>query len=298
MTLVAVLWLVAPPAGRTAVPVSTTNQNTWVGTWRTPKGTVDIQQAGTLVAGVSNGYRLLIAGTLDSATVTVGGLEPVRGHTFSGTWDEAPTHTGPDHAGTLKLVLAADGRTFNGTWTVAHSPADRLPGFTGTCLGGDCLLNTRLVLIESVSNGCGGGPWKALAAAQNVLADKHTYKNSNINPLAASFMVDFRDACNLHDAGYSGAVVRDKLHGGAIVDYRSWARQPVDVKFLQDMQLLCDRQIPAGASTARANCKARGGNVTFGAGSLYAFVREQGFRFFDADLARPNDQPSGPRDNR
>src|SRR5205823_4337078 len=99
--------------------------------------------------------------------------------------------------------------------------------------------------------------------------------------------------CDLHDAGYAGAVVRDRLHGGRVVDFRGWTRKQVDEKFLADMQSLCKRYIPASAPTALANCMSTGGNVSVGAKSRYNFVRCWGNRFFDADPR----SGTGPREN-
>jgi len=56
--------------------------------------------------------------------------------------------------------------------------------------------------------------------------------------------VSFADACNLHDTGYSGAIVVDKIRGG-IKDFRTWTRKQVDAKFHADMRFLCRQQIPA-----------------------------------------------------
>ena len=36
---------------------------------------------------------------------------------------------------------------------------------------------------------------------------------------AKKYRVNFREACKLHDAGYSHAKVRDELNGGVIVDF-------------------------------------------------------------------------------
>jgi hypothetical protein len=153
------------------------------------------------------------------------------------------------------------------------------------------------VSIESVSNGCGGAGWASLVKAQNYLGNTSTYRDSNLNPRAKAYTVNFVDACNLHDAGYSGAVVRDKLHGGIVVDFRTWSRKRVDDKFLADMRLLCERQIPARAATALRNCKGRGGNFSFGALSRYNFVRTWGGSFFDADPTQDGTQQTGLRAN-
>jgi len=138
-----------------------------------------------------------------------------------------------------------------------------------------------LVSLESVSNGCGGGE----AGAQGKFGDTSTFLDSNINPAAASYTVNFREACKLHDAGYSGAKVRDPLHARVVVDFLTWTKDQVDQKFLEDMILICERTIPASAATALANCKAIGGNITVGARSRYNFVQRAG-RLFWRD--RPN----------
>ncbi len=133
-----------------------------------------------------------------------------------------------------------------------------------------------LVPIASVSNGCGGGE----ASAQGKFGDSSTFKDSNLDPTAKSYTVNFREACKLHDAGYSGARVRDALHGGVVVDFFTWTRTAVDDKFLADMIMICERAIPASAATALANCKATGGNASFGARSRYNFVRRFGGLFW------------------
>jgi hypothetical protein len=132
---------------------------------------------------------------------------------------------------------------------------------------------------------------------QNYLGNTSKYANSNVNPLARTYAVNFKDACDLHDAGYSGAIVRDKINGNVVVDFRTWSRKRVDLKFFDDMRTLCTRQLPATASTALRNCKSTGGNASFGANSRFSFVREFGYLFFDADLSRPGTQRTGPRAN-
>jgi hypothetical protein len=153
------------------------------------------------------------------------------------------------------------------------------------------------VPIESVSNGCGGAGWDTVVRLQNYLGNTSRYADSNINPLARTYPVNFKDACDLHDAGYAGAIVRDKLNGGRIVDFRTWSRERVDEKFLKDMRYLCKRQLPATALTARKNCESTGGNASVGAKSRFNFVRCWGNRFFDAAPGRPGTQRTGPREN-
>jgi uncharacterized protein (DUF2147 family) len=159
-----------------------------------------------------------------------------------------------------------------------------------------CAWIPMLVPIGRVSNGCGGEGWSAFVEAQQYFGNTHTYQDSNVNPLAPSYPVDFIDACNLHDAGYGGYAVRDKINGGKI-DFRTWSRPRVDRKFLKDMRTLCAREIPPTATTAMANCKATGGNASIGAEWLYGLVSKIGWRFFDTDLAEPGIQKIGTRYN-
>ena len=171
-----------------------------------------------------------------------------------------------------------------GTWTAStgpHPPA----------------VEELVVAIESVSNGCGGPRWDPVVNGENYLGNTSKYADSNINPLARTYTVNFKDACDLHDAGYAGAVVRDKLNGNRIVDFRNWSRRRVDDKFLDDMRLLCARQLPKTTLTALKNCKSTGGNGSYGARSRYNVVRCWGNLVFDADPRRPGTQRSGPRVN-
>ena len=147
-----------------------------------------------------------------------------------------------------------------------------------------------LVPIKNVSNQCGGAGWDSVVALQNWIGNQSTFYD---NALGESFTVDFRDACNLHDAGYGGATVRDILDGrrGArpIVSFRKWSRREVDDKFQADMQKICRRDIPRRARLARYSC------VT-GTGRFEA-VRLVGGSFYDADLRAPGIQATGHRVN-
>ena len=136
-------------------------------------------------------------------------------------------------------------------------------------------LPDALVSLASVANGCGGG----VASTAQRFGDTSTFLNSN-NPLGTRYTVNFREACNMHDAGYSGAKVHDSFAGGAIVDFLGWSQLKVDGKFLRDMRSLCDSQIPASAPVARADCRASGGKTSFGAMTRYNIVRQFGHIFF------------------
>ncbi|HUE28806.1 MAG TPA: hypothetical protein VMP89_18675 [Solirubrobacteraceae bacterium] len=134
-----------------------------------------------------------------------------------------------------------------------------------------------VVSLASVSNGCGGGKAGEYGIQQR-LGNTSTFRNSN-NPFGTRYTVHFEKACDLHDAGYSGAKVLDPINGG-LIDYFEYTRLDVDHKFLADMRKLCEEQIPADAPVALADCKATGGKSSFGAETRYHFVRNFGRRFF------------------
>jgi hypothetical protein len=135
--------------------------------------------------------------------------------------------------------------------------------------------------ISTVSNGCGGGHW-TVVPLQNMIGNSSVYRDSN-NPLGKRYSVDFKAACDLHDAGYTGAKVWDAVNGRWI-DYFGWTREEVDRKFFEDMRKLCAAQIPADAPVALADCKGRGGKTSFGAETRYNFVRDHGLGY----RTRPN----------
>jgi len=145
--------------------------------------------------------------------------------------------------------------------------------------------------LASVSNGCGGSGWEAWVKSQNYLLDTSSYYDSGTGK---SYGVNFRQACNLHDAGYGGVAVADPINGG-IVDFHAWDRHRVDDKFLRDMQTLCRRAIPAAAKSALAKCLGNGGAGSIGAKSRYDVVDKVGYRFYDKDLKEPGLQPGSSR---
>ncbi len=171
-----------------------------------------------------------------------------------------------------------------------------------------CEWISLLVRVERVSNGCGGGvaTWDVGVVVQNYFGNEHTYFDFGSG---LKYTVNFADACNLHDAGYGGHTVKDKLRPGkqGIKDFRGWTRRKVDTKFLNDLRLLCNKGIPASAEGARAKCiegaayYALPVNHLIGAETLYGFVHKFGDAFFDSDLTRPGNQraaeKSGSRDS-
>ena len=164
---------------------------------------------------------------------------------------------------------------WSGTWA-GHFSGD------GCCAdaGGDAPLPDALVPLDSVSNGCGGGA----ASSDPKYGDTSSYRQDVAGGNPRFYRVTFREACKLHDAGYSGAKVKDAING-AVVDFFAWTRKQVDDKFLADMRELCERQIPVTAPDARAACRERGSTASLGAKSRYNFVRAAGSLFWKE---RPN----------
>lgn len=156
------------------------------------------------------------------------------------------------------------------------------------------------------SNGCGGDTGVQLISdLVSWLFNTQAFQDSDDNLLAPIYRVNFQPACDLHDAGYAGGVVFDRINGG-VVDYRNWGRKQVDDKFLADLQTLCRREVPlreygplewGTKGVALQKCLGQGGALSFGAERYYNTVRQFGADFFDADPATPGKQKSGPRPN-
>jgi hypothetical protein len=126
-------------------------------------------------------------------------------------------------AGLVGLTLSAS--------TPAFPPNTNVPAF-----------QDALVALEAVSNGCAPGHSPDSASHR---ADVSTYAGSE---------VDFREACDLHDAAYLGAAVADPVDG--YVDAFGWTRAQVDAKFLADERTLCRRQISEKHGDALGACLA------------------------------------------
>lgn len=257
-----------------------------VGFWNLSGGVVQVSGSGASFTG-----RIVKATVFSECPHPVGELiwriaKAGTGYTGSHTWFAS---SAPE----CKLGGAADQGT--STWSIAEGGTSLQLHFctTNPRNGSDTRCNdlTRakpvapawpelpdaLVPIGSVSNGCGGGP----AGNDPKYGDDSDFVNSEI-PFAdlgswrrgKKYHVNFREACKLHDAGYSHAKVRDALHGGVIVDFFSWTKAQIDDKFLKDMILICDRQVSEpGADVARRNCKQNGGfHLVSGAKSRYNVV--------------------------
>jgi hypothetical protein len=103
------------------------------------------------------------------------------------------------------------------------------------------------------------------------------------------FPVNFRNACDVHDAGYDGGIVVDPANGTTL-DTRTLTRAQIDARFSYDLMAACSQQIPIWAAVARSTC--------YGiAGSYVATVRTFGAASFDASPAVPGTQFFGTRAN-
>lgn len=269
-----------------AAGVSAAAQTTWnlTGTWHGSAGNVmKLQQSGTSVTW--------FAESADRKAWAHDFTGTISGNTISGTFQDRPGYEIHNHGVITARVTDDCHFVITGVGVNGAAPTGGGEQFTKTPCS-----TPRVVPISSVANGCGGGEWASLLAVQNYLGNTSKFADSNVNPLARTYPVNFKDACDLHDAGYSGAVVRDKLTG-LVVDFRTWSRKRVDDKFLADMQYLCKRQLPGTAFTAIKNCMSTGGNFSVGAKSRYNVVRCWGNLLFDADPTKPGRQSTGPRHN-
>jgi len=125
--------------------------------------------------------------------------------------------------------------------------------------------------IAAVSNGCGGG--KHFIGVQNYVGD--TSVSELQQPLGHALYGHF-PACNLHDAGYSGALVWDNING-RWVDSFSMTKKQVDDQFLTDLLTLCQDQIK-NAPVALSDCEHTGGKTALFAGAVtyYNWVVKHG----------------------
>lgn len=75
----------------------------WTGEWNTNWGVMSITQSGSVIRGAYTHDHGKLEGTASGRTIT-------------GRWSEAPSYAGPNDAGPIKFTLAADGKSFSGTW--------------------------------------------------------------------------------------------------------------------------------------------------------------------------------------
>jgi hypothetical protein len=138
------------------------------------------------------------------------------------------------------------------------------------------------VPISLVSKGCSGETGiKFLKKVETGWLDKQ---------IITGLVLDFRDACNVLDAAYSGLTVSDPILKN-VVNFALMDRSHVDQYFQFDMQMICMttvNELNASAikkSNAAASCNKW-------ATRYFKAVRLVGFNFFDANPAKPGIQMS------
>jgi Prokaryotic phospholipase A2 len=170
------------------------------------------------------------------------------------------------------LGAAVAATTFTG-FAAASAHADTLPGntpstpFPASLCGNGCSFPGPNLLLDQSPPLVDPSPWAT--------------------PWV--FVVNFRPACDMHDAGYDGGIVLDPITG-SVVDTRALSRRTIDDRFYNDLITSCNRQIGWNAPAARAQC------YTI-ASTYYLAVRAAGAPLFDASPAVPGVQSTGTRLN-
>ena len=219
-------------------------------------------------------------------------------------------------------AVTADGRWLRGSF----GPIEGYPGPFYMCIGAQdaagnqsvnypqsacAWMSIQVRLAPSgVANGCGGGQWGETAGnLQNWLLDTKEYGGEIVN---------FRPACNQHDAGYAGITTYDPFLK-KVVDFRGWSRLQVDNKFYDDLRTLCHRYLDGtgvdhldmfrctrGLSLDDVLLTELAGQSP-GALAYWEGVRAYGLEAYDSNSTLPGTQtdfrpetwpPGGGRDNR
>ncbi|MDP1711713.1 MAG: hypothetical protein Q8K86_04560 [Candidatus Nanopelagicaceae bacterium] len=138
------------------------------------------------------------------------------------------------------------------------------------------------VPIALVSNGCAGETGIAfLKKVESGWLDKQ---------MIGGMTFDFRDACNVLDAAYRGLTVTDPSTK-KVMDFSLWKRQPIDMYFQFDIQMICMKVVSASdesdfkKGTTASSCS----NWAL---RYFNAIRAVGFNFFDANPAKPGVQRS------
>ena len=146
--------------------------------------------------------------------------------------------------------------------------------------------------LPRISNGCGPQiplvgwpPW----------ANQHSFTGEK----NVQYLVNFKPACDLHDAGYAGLNVWDQFLDDVVpgvrgsTDFSTWSREAVDKKLYRDMLTICIKTIPKLDALAQNSCEGK-----LGASGYYQMVKRAGYLAFDCDPKTPGTQRSGgPRVN-
>ena len=136
------------------------------------------------------------------------------------------------------------------------------------------------VPIATVSNGCGGETgYKLLNETETGWLDKHMIDN---------LLFDFREACNVHDAGYSGVTVKDPIMN-KVTDFSHWTRNAIDTLFQFEIQMICMKTISTSnvSDTRKASMST---TCNDWAARYYRAVRLVGKAFFDSNPVKAGAQ--------
>lgn len=155
-------------------------------------------------------------------------------------------------------------------------------------------------------NGCGTDGYGPTAEwLQNYFGDVREYGHGQDRT-----QVILRNACNIHDAAYSGITIYDSIDK-RYVDFRQWSRLEIDAKFRTDIRTLCHRALstPKRMAPHLRTCTRGVSLGTFiglvpikglaaledvGADTYFQMVREYGAVGFDSDATVPGTQPDMP----
>ncbi len=167
-------------------------------------------------------------------------------------------------------------------------------------------LSIAVPISRANVNGCGTAGYGPTAEwLQNYFGDVREYGYAEDRT-----KVRLRNACNIHDAAYSGITVYDALDK-RYVDFRKWSRLKIDKKFRGDIRMLCRRELstPKRMAPYLRTCENGVGFTTFlgliplkglsavedaGANTYFDMVRAHGGVGFDADATTPGTQPNMP----
>jgi hypothetical protein len=201
----------------------TSNRNsTLSGTYDRAAKTVTFHMEGTSVNTLAG-----VVGTQTSSVVVDGSKMPVVGDRADGRVRFTYTCTS---SGNVRCGITSMTGTVAAAVIFPDGPDDQSPP-----------LPDPWVKLALVSNGCGGGP----TSDEPRWGDKWEF---------GRYAVNFRKACDIHDAGYSGAKVTDPFNGNQKVDFYTWTKEQIDKRFYDDLVSICDNTIPAVSSGSRTEC--------------------------------------------